>query len=76
MTNTVTKTMKTPVHSAETAWDETFPMEDEEMDRAFALAVRAALLDHKRAGNPVAIWEDGKVKIVPPEEIILPEETE
>ena len=36
-----------------------------------AVAVREALLDHKRAGNPVAIWRDGKVVIVPPDEIII-----
>jgi hypothetical protein len=32
-------------------------------------AVHDALLDHKQAGNSVAIWEDGCVKIIPPEEI-------
>ena len=40
-----------------------------EVTRRFRLSVREALLDHKRAGNPVAIWRDGKVVIVPPEEI-------
>ena len=29
--------------------------------RALRQAVRDALLDHKRAGNPVAIWQDGRV---------------
>ncbi len=52
-----------------------FDEEEEALDRAVALAVREALLDHKRAGNPVAIWEDVKVRIVQPEDIILPEET-
>ena len=32
-------------------------------------AVRTALRDHKRAGNPVAGWRDGKVVLVPPEQI-------
>ncbi len=32
-------------------------------------AVREALLDHQRAGNPVAVWRDGKVVIVPPSKI-------
>lgn len=32
-------------------------------------AVREALLDHKRAGNPVAVWRDGRVQWIPPEEI-------
>jgi hypothetical protein len=35
--------------------------------------VREALLDHKRAGNPVAVWRDGKVVIVPPDEIVFGE---
>jgi len=32
-------------------------------------AVRQALLEHKRAGNPIASWKDGKVIMIPPEEI-------
>ncbi len=37
--------------------------------RALRQAVREALLDHKRAGNPVAVWQDGRVVWIPPEEI-------
>jgi len=37
--------------------------------RAVREAVRDALLDHKRAGNPVAIWRDGGVVWVQPEDI-------
>ena len=36
-------------------------------------AVHDALLDHKQAGNSVAIWEDGCVKIITPEEIRIPD---
>ena len=43
--------------------------DEAEVLRRFQVAVREALLDHKRAGNSVAIWRDGKVVIVPPEEI-------
>lgn len=32
-------------------------------------AVRAALREHKLAGNSIAIWRDGKVVLVPPEQI-------
>lgn len=32
-------------------------------------AVRAALRDHKRAGNPIAVWRDGKVVLLPPGQI-------
>lgn len=36
--------------------------------------VQAALRRHKRAGNPVAIWQDGAVVWVPPEEIPVDDE--
>ena len=39
------------------------------IEEAVRRAVRDALLLHKRAGNPIAAWKDGKVVIVPPEEI-------
>jgi hypothetical protein len=35
--------------------------------------VRAALLDHKRTGNPIAVWRDGQVVWIPPEEIPVDE---
>jgi hypothetical protein len=41
----------------------------DEVTRRFRVAIHEALLDHKRAGNSVAIWRNGKVVIVPPEEI-------
>jgi len=43
-----------------------------DVERALQRAVRQALLMHKRIGNPIAIWRDGKVVIVPPEEIVIP----
>lgn len=33
------------------------------------LAVREALALHKRAGNPVAVWRDGKAQWIQPEDI-------
>ena len=36
------------------------------------MAVREALIMHKRLGNPIAIWKGGKVVIVPPDEIEIP----
>ena len=45
----------------------------EEVDRAFKAAVKAALLKHKQLNNPVAVWRDGKVVVLSPEEI-LPDE--
>ena len=43
------------------------------MLRALRRAVRHALIEHKRAGNPIASWKDGKVVIIPAEEIEVEE---
>jgi hypothetical protein len=40
---------------------------------ALRRAARNALLEHKRAGNPIASWKDGKVVIIPAEEIQVEE---
>lgn len=37
--------------------------------REMRRAVREALLRHKLLGNPVAVWRDGRVVWIPPEEI-------
>jgi hypothetical protein len=37
-----------------------------EIDAAIAKAVREAILEHKRAGNPIAVWQDGSVVWIPP----------
>jgi hypothetical protein len=39
------------------------------MLRAMQRAVREALQDHKRAGNPVAVWDNGCVVWIQPEDI-------
>ena len=39
------------------------------IEKVLGKAVREALLQHKRAGNPVAEWRDGKVVWVQPEDI-------
>ena len=49
---------------------------DERLTRLITKAVRDAVLDHKRAGNPIAVWRDGRVVIIPPEEIQMPEEND
>ena len=50
-------------------------LQDQEgMDRALTKAVRLAVLQHKRAGNPVATWRDGKVVWLQPHEIEFPED--
>lgn len=39
------------------------------MLKAMREAVREALLRHKRLGQPVAVWRDGRAVLLPPEEI-------
>jgi len=39
------------------------------VDRAMREAVRQALVRHKRLGESIIVWRDGKVVELPPEEI-------
>jgi len=39
------------------------------IDKAFKSAVKDALLKHKQANNPVAIWRGGKVVLLRADEI-------
>ena len=41
-----------------------------EVTRRFGVAVKEAIMDHTRAGNPIAVWRDGGVVIVQPEDIV------
>lgn len=45
-----------------------------EVNDAMARGVREALIENKRAGNPIVVWRDGRVVLVPPEEIVIPDE--
>lgn len=45
------------------------PPDLREIDYKIRLAVRLAVLDHKRAGNPVATVIDGRVVQLPPSKI-------
>jgi hypothetical protein len=42
-----------------------------EIEHLLQRAARHELSIHKRLGNPVAAWRNGKVVIIPPEEIII-----
>ena len=42
---------------------------DEEVGQALGAAVRNALREHKRRGQSVAVWQDGKVVTLAPEDI-------
>ena len=49
--------------------DELFFEHAKAIEEILRRAVRQALLEHKRAGNPVASWEDGKVVLISPDKI-------
>ena len=48
-----------------------FVEQAEAIERILQSAVRQTLSIQKRLGNPISIWRDGKVVIVPPEEIVI-----
>jgi len=41
----------------------------EKIDKGIRAGVKKALQDHKKAGIEIAVWEKGKVKIIPPNKI-------
>lgn len=41
--------------------------------RALTKGVDEALLQHKQAGRPIAVWRDGKTVLIPPEMIEIPD---
>ncbi len=43
------------------------------IDAALTAAVREAVLRHKRLGQPIVEWRDGRVVLTPPEEIEVDE---
>jgi hypothetical protein len=44
------------------------------LEAALQAAVRDALIQHKRAGNPIAVWENDRVVWIPAEEIEIPDD--
>jgi hypothetical protein len=57
--------MKAEIEAAAIADEQLLDRIVEEAGRAVEEAVR----DHKRAGNPIAEWQNGRVVLVPPEQI-------
>jgi hypothetical protein len=47
---------------------------DEEICQAIGEGIYSAMREYKRLGIPAATMRDGKVVLVPPEEIVIPEE--
>jgi hypothetical protein len=48
-----------------------FVEQAEAIERILQSAVQQTLSIQKRLGNPISIWKDGKVVIIPPEEIVV-----
>jgi hypothetical protein len=44
------------------------------IEQALRRAVREALLRHKQAGNPIAVWREGQVVWIAPEDIPVEDE--
>ena len=55
------------------AKDDLFVRHAKEIKPAYDRAVRQALLKHKQAGNPVPVERDGKIVLLQPDEIVIPE---
>jgi hypothetical protein len=43
----------------------------ETITKALSRGVRDALLKHKRAGNPIVVWRNGKTVWLKPEDILI-----
>lgn len=41
--------------------------------RVFRAAVRDELIAHKRDGDPIVVWQDGKVVQIPADQIVIPD---
>lgn len=54
--------------------DDFFAENVKDIERILRRAVGHALRLHKALGNPIAVWEDGKVVMVPADEITIPTE--
>jgi hypothetical protein len=54
--------------------DKLFTEHGKDVEKILRRAVRQALWRHKRLGQSVAAWQDGKVVIIPPEEIPVDDE--
>jgi hypothetical protein len=44
------------------------------IDKALQQAFQEAVLRHRQAGVPMVFWKDGKITLVPPEDVPLPEQ--
>lgn len=49
--------------------DKLFIEHGKEIEKILQFAVREAVMQHKRNGNPIAIWEDGRAVLIDPQKI-------
>jgi hypothetical protein len=42
-----------------------------DIEKIFCEAVREALIMHKRAGNTIAEWRDGEIRLIKAEDILV-----
>lgn len=61
--------MQKPSNQAETPDIEALMKDGALIDAAIERGVRDALREHKLFGNPIAVWENGKVVWIPPADI-------
>lgn len=45
----------------------------EKVGVALRLAVADAIEEHRRSGHPLAVWQDGRVVLLPPDQAVMPE---
>lgn len=36
-------------------------------------ATRQAIIEHQQSGDPIVVWEDGQVRWIPADEIVIPD---
>jgi hypothetical protein len=44
----------------------------QKIEAALQLAVADAIEEHRRSGHPLAIWQDGRVVMLPPDQAVVP----
>jgi hypothetical protein len=52
----------------------TIMLDTDLVEQALHKAVVQTIIRHKRLGNPIVVWRDGKVVWIPAEEIQIPDE--
>lgn len=46
----------------------------EKVGAALRLAAADAIEAHRRSGHPLAVWQDGRVVMLPPDQVTIPKE--